>query len=118
MPLGPLISPPVTFQRLMERTLGDLKAVTCCVYLDDIIIFSRCWKQHIQDAQVVLNKFREAATTVNMKKSNLFRFSLKFLGHVISATGVYMDPDKIGAVCDFTVPSNLKSQQKFLGMTD
>ncbi|KAE8289650.1 hypothetical protein D5F01_LYC11356 [Larimichthys crocea] len=51
-----------------------------------------------------------------MKKSKLFRTSLKFLGHIVSATGVHVDPDNIEAVQNFPAPTNLKALQRFLGM--
>ena len=115
MPFG-LKNAPATFQRLMETALGELKGTICFVYLDDIIIYSKTRQKHIQDLQQVLDKLREAGLTVNLKKSNFCQTSLKFLGHIVSATGIEVDPAKTLAVQDLPVPSNLKALQRFLGM--
>lgn len=63
---------PATFQRLMERVLGDLQGKNSLVYLDNIIIYSLSMEQHFQDIQAVLDKLKEAHLTVNMKKTHFF----------------------------------------------
>ncbi|KAI2664186.1 Retrovirus-related Pol polyprotein [Labeo rohita] len=107
---------PATFQRLMERVLGELQRKNCLVYLDDIIIYSPSVEQHFLDIQAVLDKLKEAHLTVNMKKTHFFRSSLKFLGHIVSAEGIQADPEKTRAVQEFPVPRNIKEVQQFLGM--
>lgn len=88
----------------------------CFVYLNDIIICSPSIQQHFLDIQTVLDKLCEANLTVNIKKTHFFRSSLKFLGHVVSSSGIAVDPDKTQAVQAFPVPSNLKELQRFLAM--
>ena len=116
MPFG-LKNAPATFQRLMELVLGDLRGNICFVYLDDIIIYSDTVERHGNDIQTVLDRLRDANLTVNMKKSQFFRTSLKFLGHIVSSAGIAVDSEKIKAVQDFPVPRNIKELQRFLGMT-
>lgn len=115
IPFG-LKNAPATFQRLMETVLGDLRGKICFVYLDDIIVFSHSKEQHFNDLQVVLDTLRNAGLTVNMKKSNFFQETLKFLGHVVSSEGIQVNSEKTEAIKNFPVPSNLKSFQRFLGM--
>ncbi|KAL2091743.1 hypothetical protein ACEWY4_011541 [Coilia grayii] len=115
MPFG-LRNAPASFQRLMETVLVHLKGRICFMYLDDIIIYSRDVQQHLQDIQQVFCALRKAGLTVNMKKSQFCRKSLKFLGHLVSAEGIQADPEKITAVQQYPVPTTLKALQRFLGM--
>lgn len=103
MPFG-LKHSPATFQRLMENVLGDLKGKICLVYLDDIIILSPSKEQHFDDLQVVLDTLRNAGLTVNMKKSNFFQETLKFLGHVVSSEGIQVNSEKTEAIKTFLCP--------------
>ena len=115
MPFG-LKNAPATFQRLMEVVLAKHLGKICMVYLDDIIIHSSSLNQHFHDIQAVLDRLREAGLTINMKKCRFCRTTLKFLGHVVSVSGVQVDEEKTRAVQSFPTPRNLKELQRFLGL--
>lgn len=100
----------------MELALKGLQGNVCFVYLDDIIIYSPDVKQHFHDLQIVFNRLKEAGLTVNLGKSNFFQSKIKFLGHIVSASGIQADPEKTQAIQDFPVPTNLKAVQRLLGM--
>ena len=115
MPFG-LCNAPATFQRLMERVLAGLHWMTCLVYLDDIIIFSRSVETHVKQLKVVLERLKIAGLKIRPKKCHLLQTSVQYLGHVISAEGIRTDPQKVACVSNWPVPRTSKELQSFLGL--
>ncbi len=87
MPFG-LCNAPSTFQRLMHAVLAGLPWTVCLVYLDDVIIFSRTVEEHFQRLRDVFQRLRDAGLKLKANKCHLFRKSVKYLDHVVSAKGV------------------------------
>ena len=114
MPFG-LTNAPATFQRLMERCLGDLNLKQCLVYLDDIIVYSATFEEHLTRLKAVLDRLREYNLKLQPTKCHLFRRSINYLGHVISAKGISTDPDKIDALRSWPTPSDVTQLRSFLG---
>ena len=95
LPFG-LSNAPATYQRLMEECLGDLHLKTCLihVYLDDLIIFSNTFDEHLQRLKLVLQRLRECGLKLAPKKCKFFYRKVAYVGHVVSAHGVETDPSK------------------------
>ena len=114
LPFG-LTNAPATFQRLMEKCMGDLHLKECLIYLDDIIVFSSTFEEHLERLERVLNRLIEYGLKLKPSKCNFFMKEVKYLGHVISERGIETDPDKIKALQEWPVPSNITELRSFLG---
>lgn len=115
LPFG-LCSAPATFQRMMDSVLAGLKWQSCLVYLDDVVVFSTTFDQHLERLRLVLEAIRAADLTIKPEKCQFGFDELRFLGHVISAEGVRPDPEKTAAVARFPTPTDKKSVRRFLGL--
>lgn len=113
LPFG-LCSAPATFQRMMDTVLAGLKWQTCLVYLDDVVVFSSSFEEHLTRLRSVLEVIRTAELTIKPEKCHLEFQELKFLGHMVSAQGVRPDPEKTAAVSSFPIPTDKKAVRRFL----
>ena len=116
MPFG-LTNAPATFQRLMEDCMGDLHLKFCLLYLDDVIIFSRTYDEHLERLSAVFEKLRDAGLKLSPTKCHFFKKEIKYLGHVISSKGIAVDAGKISCVKDWPEPKTVTELQRFLGFT-
>ena len=112
-----LTNAPATFQRLMERTMGDLNLRECLIFLDDILIFSQNFEDHLERLERVLSKLKEHGLKLKPSKCEFFKTSVTYLGHVVSQSGVKTDPDKIQALASWPEPKNIEELRSFLGFT-
>ena len=106
---------PATFQRLMERCMGELHLKECLIYLDDIIIFSKTFDEHIKRLENVFKQLEKHGLKLKASKCEFFKNKVQYLGHTVSDEGVQTDPDKIAVLKDWPAPSNIKELRSFLG---
>lgn len=85
-------------------------------YLDDLIIFSECWADHLAHLSAVLQWLKEAGLTVKAKKCQLEMKECVYLGHIVGSNNVKPDPGKLEAVRQFPVPQMKKQVRAFLGL--
>ena len=100
MPFG-LCNAPATFQRLMQRCLGDQLTESAMVYLDDVIVFSRNFSDHLKHLEAVFQALGCYGLKLRPDKCQIFQKQVKFLGHVVSSQGVSPDLEKVAAVADW-----------------
>lgn len=114
MPQG-ITNAPSTFQRLMEKCVGDMNLKEVLVFIDDLIIFSSSLEEHEQRLQRVLERLMTYGLKLAPEKCKFFQTSVKYLGHIVSERGVQTDPEKVKALKTCPIPTNLKELQSFLG---
>jgi hypothetical protein len=116
MPFG-LTNALATFQRLMDIVIAVLKWQCCLVYIDDIVIYSPTFEQHLIDLEKVLLALKEANLTLKVTKCQFCRPELRYLGHINTKKGIKPDPELIKTIIDFPQPKTIKDVQSFLGLT-
>ncbi|KAA0066183.1 Ty3/gypsy retrotransposon protein [Cucumis melo var. makuwa] len=116
MPFG-LTNAPTTFQALMNTIFKPYLRKFVLVFFDDILIYSKDERDHIEHIERVFLALRRHALFANKKKCSFAQQKIEYLGHVISGEGVEVDPDKIKAVADWPCPTNIREVRGFLGLT-
>lgn len=115
LPMG-LKTSPNSFQLLMDKVLHGLKFKSCLCYLDDVLICSQTFEQHIDDLSDVFRRFRDAGLKLGPKKCSFGAQSCIFLGHLISKDGILPPPDRVQAIADYPVPKNVKELRRLVGL--
>lgn len=114
MPFG-LKNAPGTFQNLMRQVLASFWGEFCMAYLDDIIIFSHSWEEHLVHLAKVLERIQIFGLTCSPAKCRFGQTSLPYLGHVVTANGNEAQPKHIEAIQKASPPRNRKQLASFLG---
>ena len=115
MPQG-LKTSPSTFQRIMELIFGDLNFNSLILYLDDVLIFSDSFDEHLCRLEIVLKRLIQNGLKLNGKKCSFLQKELLYLGHVVSASGVAVDPAKVQRIIDWPTPEDKEQLRSFQGL--
>jgi hypothetical protein len=117
MPFG-LANAPATFQAYINQALQGYLDTICVVYLDDILIYSTSYEQHIVDVRMVLERLRKWQLYANPLKCTFFAKEVEFLGYIIGTTGISMDPRRVTAIDEWEAPTTFRELQVFLGFAN
>lgn len=115
MPFG-LMNAPASFQQLMNRILKEYIDKFVIVYLDDILIYSKNKEEHEKHIRMILTGLKNNNLKINKTKCEWFMDELTFMGHVITTTGIKVDPDKIKSIQNWKTPTNKTELRSFLGL--
>jgi transposase InsO family protein len=116
MPFG-LKNAPATFQRIIQAALSDLLYKGAINYLDDIIIYSATFEEHISLLQEAFKRLRQHNIKLKLSKCYFVKPEVEYLGHIISFNTVKPSPRKIEAVKQFPMPKTVREVRRFLGLT-
>lgn len=117
MPFG-LRNAPMSFQMLMSQVLKGLNWKFVLCYIDDILVFSSNFKEHIYHLGQVFQRLRDANLTLKAEKCNFAVDRVVYLGHVITKDGVEVDIAKTEKIRTFPEPRSQKELKSFLGLAN
>lgn len=113
-----LCNAPATFQSLMTQVLRPYLRKFVVVFLDDILIFSSNWREHLDHVRLVLETLRKHQLFCKPSKCLLGALETLYLGHIISGHTIAPDPEKLKAVHDWPVPESISHVRRFLGFAN
>ena len=110
-----LTNSPATFQTMMNEIFHDLILEgVVCIYLDDILIFTKSKEEHDHITRLVLECLRKHKLYLRFDKCEFQKTRIEYLGVIISQNNVEMDPVKIAGVAEWPTPKNKKEVQSFV----
>jgi hypothetical protein len=117
MPFG-LTNAPATFQAYINNVLRKYLDHFVVVYLDDILVYSKTYDDHVRDVRKVLQALADAKMKIKPEKTEFHKTEVKFLGYIVSREGLKMDQKKIEAVTSWPKPGTVREVQSFLGFAN
>ena len=117
LPYG-LRNAPIAFQCVMAQVLQGINFKYALVYVDDILIHSSTFDEHLIHLQSVFDRLNDANLKLQPKKCQFAAKRVEYLGHYFSKNGIEVNPSKIAAVKNYPVPKTRKQLKAFLGLTN
>ncbi|KAG8489174.1 hypothetical protein CXB51_017220 [Gossypium anomalum] len=111
-----LTNTPAVFMDLMNRIFRQYLDRFVVVFIDDILVYSRDEIEHAEHLKLVLQILLDKQLYAKFSKCEFWLREVSFLGHVVSASGIRVDPSKISAILDWKPPRNVTEVWSFLGL--
>ena len=115
LPFG-LKGGPGMFMRLMQQVLGDTQGKYCQCYIDDVIIYSATFEEHLEHLEDILGRIRKAGLKLKRSKCEFIVQKINFLGHVVTTDGISPQSEKTKVIDNLEPPKTPKGVREFLGM--
>jgi hypothetical protein len=107
---------PAYFMYLMNKVFMEYLDKFIVVFINGILIFSKTEDEHKRNLRLVLEELRSTQLYAKFSKCEFWLTEVAFLGHVISAGGVSVDPSKVKDVLNWMPPMNVSEIRSFLGL--
>jgi hypothetical protein len=111
-----LTNAPAHFMYLMNSVFMPELDKFVVVFVDDILVYSKNKKEHAEHLCIILSRLREHQLYAKFSKCEFWLNEVPFLGHVLSAEGVAVDPGKVRDILDWKPPTTVHQVRSFLGM--
>jgi hypothetical protein len=111
-----LTNAPAYFMYLMNSVFMLELDRFVVVFIDDILIYSECEKNHEEHLRIVLTRLREHKFYAKFSKCDFWLKEVQFLGHILSENRISVDPSKIQQVMEWKVPTSVSEIRSFLGL--
>ncbi|PKA54038.1 RNA-directed DNA polymerase like [Apostasia shenzhenica] len=115
MPFG-LTNAPAVFMDLMNQIFQPYLDKFIIVFIDDILIYSSSEEEYEEHLKMALKTLRDKKLYVKLNKCEFWLQQVAFLGHIISSSGMAVDPSKIEAITDWPKPTTVTEVRSFLGL--
>jgi transposase InsO family protein len=113
-----LTNAPASFQGLMNHIFQEHLDKCVVVYLDDILVFSKSFEEHIQHVRHTLELLRQHQLHAKRSKCEFGTSAIAFVGHIISSDGIQVDPAKTSALKNWPRPKNVQQLRSFMGFVN
>ena len=111
-----LTNAPAAFMDLMNRVFRPYVDQFVVVFIDDILVYSKDAQKHEQHLRIVMETSKEKKLYTKLSKYAFWLKKVSFLGHIVSAEGIRVDPIKIEAIVNWKSPRNVTKVRSFLGL--
>jgi hypothetical protein len=111
-----LTNAPAYFINLMNKVFMEDLDKFVVVFIDDILVYSKSVEEHEQHLRAVLGKLRAHKLHAKFSKCEFWLEKISFLGHILTAEGVTVDPEKVETVSNWQQPTNVSEIRSFLGL--
>lgn len=110
-----LTNAPATFMRVMNDVLRPFIDAFFIVYLYDILIFSKTWKEHLKHVKQTIYVLKRENLYVKLSKCEFGKTHLNYLGHIVGGGELKIDPSKVAVIINWPKPKSATKVRSFLG---
>lgn len=117
MPFG-LCNSSATMSRLMDQVIGIDLEPNVFVYLDDIVIATENFENHMTILKTISDRLKAANLTVSVEKSKFCLKKINYLGYIIGEGGIRTNPDKISSIVNYPTPKTVREVRRLIGLAN